>query len=290
MSIRNVLSVGCYWQVNKILAEKVGLESAVMLSELVSKYAYHEDNDQLIKIGKVSYIYATANSLKDVTTLCYKSQKSAIKRLVDAGFISVKLHGVPAKLHFTINEDSIWKILKTSVRKAKPSMSQKIKLETAKSENYCNKNIINKNKENKKITDKQGGNFSDEKCSSSTPRSEYDLKFVNPFVDMESAKEYLRQILTEDNRYLASEVSGVFSEAIHWLSKNKTKIRKNLPLFIKEFIDDRKIKGNLEITNKPFYDIGEGHLNVFARNAIIKVREIPYLVSTYTVAQLVEEY
>jgi len=146
MSLLNsILGVSAYWQVNKDLAKKTSVDCALLLSDLISKYAYFEEKDMLVEFKGDYYFFATAESIEEDTTFSYKVQKRTIDELKKHGLIKTKLMGVPAKLHFTICEDKILLLLQTS-------SSKKSILDKPKSQNLYNKNKENKNKEKETTT------------------------------------------------------------------------------------------------------------------------------------------
>jgi hypothetical protein len=142
MKIKSVLSQGAFWQINKSLAQKVGLESALLLSDLIDRESYFEGRDMLIDINGEGYFFVTSKQISDATTLSYRKQKKCIAVLEDEGMIKTFLRGVPAKLHFTICESKIWQSVNTSI-------SETLKLDLAKTQNKSERNAktINNNKE-----------------------------------------------------------------------------------------------------------------------------------------------
>ena len=154
MKIKSVLSQGAFWQINKSLAQKVGLEAALLLSDLIDRESYFDSRDMLININGEKYFFVTSKQISDATTLSYRKQKSSITTLENEGMIKTFLRGVPAKLHFTICESKIWQSVNTSI-------SETIKLDLAETQNKNERNAktINNNKEiiihNNNIINKQ---------------------------------------------------------------------------------------------------------------------------------------
>jgi len=85
--------------VNKKLASNIGLNEAVLYSELLSKYVYFAKKNQLTDEG---YFFNTVENLQKDTTLTKRQQLTVINNLVKFGLISTKLKGIPAKRHFKI--------------------------------------------------------------------------------------------------------------------------------------------------------------------------------------------
>ena len=89
--------------VNKKLAKEIGLNEAVMYSELISKHLYFEISNQLSD----EYFYNSMENLKKDTTLSRYQQGKAIEKLVKLGLIEYKLKGLPATRYFKIIESDI---------------------------------------------------------------------------------------------------------------------------------------------------------------------------------------
>ena len=154
MKIKSVLSQSAFWQINKALAQKVGIEPALLLSDLIDRESYFDNRNMLIDINGEGYFFVTSKQILDATTLSYRKQKGSIKTLENEGMIKTFLRGVPAKLHFTICESKIWQSVNTSI-------SETINLDLAETQNKNERNAktINNNKEiiihNNNIINKQ---------------------------------------------------------------------------------------------------------------------------------------
>lgn len=111
MENKNIFLGGDFWKINKEIAELVGIESSVLLAELIERYNYYQSMGTLIKISNEPYFYMTGIEIQKSTTLSSKIQKRCIAQLKEAGFIKTVLKGIPAKLHFTICEGAILEFL-----------------------------------------------------------------------------------------------------------------------------------------------------------------------------------
>lgn len=80
------------------VAKLVGLDAAALLGELCGRQAQHGPD-----------FWATNEQLCDSTTLSERSLRNASKKLVEAGFVSIEKKGLPAKNHYTVNEDAVAK-------------------------------------------------------------------------------------------------------------------------------------------------------------------------------------
>ena len=132
-----MFSQNAHWQINKDFSRKFGIETALLLADLVDKWIYFDCSE---------WFFNTSENIENDTTLSYHKQKEALKILIANGFIETKLVGIPAKLHFKIIENKILNFFNTCVKKTS---------------NHVDKNFnTNKNKEitiknnNKTIEDK----------------------------------------------------------------------------------------------------------------------------------------
>mgnify|MGYP003646360993 FL=1 len=154
MKIKSILSQGAFWQINKSLAQKVGLEAALLLSDLIDRESYFDSRDMLISINGEGYFFVTGEQLEESTTLSYHKQRKCLKKLKDAGMIKTFLRGVPAKTHYKIVENKIWSYLKTSSEEIKEPVVKEFKNLLLKNSKTINNNRIiiidNNNKEQQK--------------------------------------------------------------------------------------------------------------------------------------------
>ena len=95
---------GNFVMVSKVIIRELGLEAAVMLSELYSEYLYWEASNGLTEAG---YFYSTMENVKNNTGLTRARQDSAIKVLEEAGIIKKYVHGMPAKRYFKLIDSAV---------------------------------------------------------------------------------------------------------------------------------------------------------------------------------------
>jgi len=103
MNLFDLLNANNYFCVNRKLAQEIGLETAVFLSEIVDKHAYFESNEML----KNGWFYLTIETAEERTSLSRRQQDSAIEALKKLGFIDSKQMGLPAKRHFFLFKEKI---------------------------------------------------------------------------------------------------------------------------------------------------------------------------------------
>lgn len=147
-AFKNLIWQNAYWTVNKKIAREIWLEEAIFLQDMIDKYWYFLERNEVIEIDWNKYFYNTSSNIEEDTTLSYKVQKRCIKKLVELWCISYKLYWVPAKLHFTIHINKIILLIQSSI-------AQKSKLDLPKSQTNKNKQIrINNNISSKEDTTK----------------------------------------------------------------------------------------------------------------------------------------
>lgn len=76
---------------------RFNLNTAVMLSEIYSEYAYWREHNGLQQGG---WFFSTVENMYYNTGLSKHQQLSACKELVEYGIIKVKYHGMPKKRYF----------------------------------------------------------------------------------------------------------------------------------------------------------------------------------------------
>lgn len=91
-----LISAQGFIMTSRPVAKLVGLEAAALLGELCGRQAQHGPD-----------FWATNEHLCDSTTLSERGLRNASKRLVEAGFVSVEKKGLPARNHYTVNEDAV---------------------------------------------------------------------------------------------------------------------------------------------------------------------------------------
>lgn len=98
--------------VNKKLAHKIGLNEAIIYSELVSLHKYWGDRGQL---EEGTWFFCTIESLQEKTTLKKDTQNRAIGKLEKTwGLIETKRMGLPSKRYFRIT-NGILKLIENKI-------------------------------------------------------------------------------------------------------------------------------------------------------------------------------
>lgn len=98
MNLFTILNANNYFTVNREIAKKIGLNAAIMLSEIVDKYCFFESKN-LLNDG---WFYLTVESVEERSCLGKDAQMGAINKLVSLGFIETKRIGVSSRRHFKV--------------------------------------------------------------------------------------------------------------------------------------------------------------------------------------------
>tara|TARA_R110000787_G_scaffold70091_1_gene155805 strand:- start:9600 stop:10253 length:654 start_codon:yes stop_codon:yes gene_type:complete len=107
----HLLSSSAFIICNKLMAKKIGLKATILLSDLISKQEYFINNNLINKDG---YFFNTQANIEDDTTLTPYQQRNALKTLKNNLIIETKKIGIPAKLHYKINEQQVMQFLNNS--------------------------------------------------------------------------------------------------------------------------------------------------------------------------------
>lgn len=112
MILNKILGQSAFWMVNKAIAKEIGIEGALMLSDLLDKQGYFHTRGELDEDG---FFFNTSVDIEANTTLTYHIQKQCLKAMKERGFVETKLKGLPAKLHFKVIEIKILNFLNTGI-------------------------------------------------------------------------------------------------------------------------------------------------------------------------------
>ncbi len=120
MDFFTVLNANNYQVYNREIAKKIGINSTIILTELIDKFCYFEKSG-LLTDGE--WFYLTIDDVYDRTALSRDAQDGALKKLKDLGFFETRQMGLPAKRHFKLRKDKIaeWLLHSTEDRKGSHS-------------------------------------------------------------------------------------------------------------------------------------------------------------------------
>ena len=196
MSILQSLSADNFITVNRTAASIVGLDAAVILGELASEALYWQQH----KEGFDGWFFSTVENLEARTFLSGHSQRQAIQRLQDQGWIRVEKKGMPAKRYISINEEEIEKSLHDKSLNFLTTRRQKNERQDVQNFNV-NKNINNENIEEEKREDIQ------------TPS---DIRFLDQPVSQEDIKKII-DLLLEAYPYFKNKIDKGTLSAIWYV-------------------------------------------------------------------------
>ena len=98
-----------YIIVNRDLIKEIGLDEAVLLSELCSEQYYWKSKD---KLGKDGFFFSTIENIENNIGFKKKKQLTLLKELKSRNLIEVKYHDMPKKRYIKVNVLELEKILK----------------------------------------------------------------------------------------------------------------------------------------------------------------------------------
>jgi hypothetical protein len=141
--IKQIFGQNSHWQINKDFARQFGIETTLLLSDLIDKWIYFECPD---------WFYNTSENIEIDTTLTRHQQDKAFKVLIENNFIEVDVRGLPAKKHFKILENNILEFYRTILLKTRKQVCKKSANLIDENLQTYNKNKGNENKEDNNKT------------------------------------------------------------------------------------------------------------------------------------------
>ncbi|MGG4156885.1 MULTISPECIES: hypothetical protein [Bacteria] len=125
--------------VNKNLVHAIGLNAAVLYSELISKHAYFENREMLTKDG---YFYNRVDNIRLDTGLGEKPQSAAIKQLKKLGLIKTDKRGLPATRYFkVVDNDQLIADILSSGKQKRLELEKELDLKNQKKKEAYNSHI-----------------------------------------------------------------------------------------------------------------------------------------------------
>jgi len=98
-----------YRRVNMHIVELLddNINAALFLSELINRHNYHMNREELIDMDDTLWFFYTTDKCFERLRLSRKKQESVIKLLIEKDFIRVKITGLPARKHFSVNDTAV---------------------------------------------------------------------------------------------------------------------------------------------------------------------------------------
>ena len=123
MKLTNLLASTAFFTVNKAIVKKVGVNAALLLSDLISKENYFIEKGLTTKDD---FFFNTLENIEKDTTLSEHKIRQAIKTLCKADFIEYKRLGIPAKTHIKILHIKLLNFLSTRPLKIEEVINNKM--------------------------------------------------------------------------------------------------------------------------------------------------------------------
>lgn len=108
MSILSLLNSGNFQMYNRAVARELGsVNAAIFLSEMINRYEFHQQEKTLFVEDGVEWFYYTNELGTERLCLSKKEQDTAVKILIERGFVEKCVKGLPAKRYFSLNNENI---------------------------------------------------------------------------------------------------------------------------------------------------------------------------------------
>jgi hypothetical protein len=105
----NILAQGAWWPVNKAFTQKYGIDASILVSDLVSKQGYFEDNHKLDAEG---FFFNDKEQIELNTSLSSYRQDKAREVLVDCGVLLTKVVGtLPPRRMYKVESQRLNEII-----------------------------------------------------------------------------------------------------------------------------------------------------------------------------------
>ena len=185
--------------VNKKLARGIGIQPAIMYSELLSKYKYFFDRSML----KDGWFFNSIENMRKDTCMSEYQQREAIGKLRELGLIGYKLNGMPATRYFKIiKSGKLYEILKSET--APQTSSEEIKALNSKNLRTYTKKLRGNNTNSKNTKYNHNPNVSTEKklyLDTVYLNDEEYQKLINDYGE-EKTEDYIEYL----NRYIVEYI------------------------------------------------------------------------------------
>ena len=112
-NLLSFLNTSNYQVYNRQVAKQLkSINAAILLSELINRFEYHEERNELIVHEKhgIGWFYHTIEHVEDRTGMSRDEQDQAIKILKNSQVIETQVFGLPAKRHFRVNVEKIYNL------------------------------------------------------------------------------------------------------------------------------------------------------------------------------------
>lgn len=110
--LSHLLAQQSYWRLSRVLVDKLGLQVAFALTDLIDKYDYHSVREEL---EDNRWFFYRREDIEKKWKVGVDTQRRILKELEELKLISYESRGAaPKKNYYTINESEITKLFKNS--------------------------------------------------------------------------------------------------------------------------------------------------------------------------------
>jgi hypothetical protein len=149
MDLKKLIGTSAYWTVNKTLAKHLGFKATILLQHLIDiEDAYFTD---------MSDFYQQVSRLKEDLYMNEYEIRAAKKILVEAELIIITKKGIPAKDHFQLLKDNIFRLFTSTGLKSEPVQVKILNDKDKESRETNNLSKLKKDKEEDSIEDQTDG-------------------------------------------------------------------------------------------------------------------------------------
>lgn len=191
MSTLSLIATSNFITVNRTIAGIVGLEAAAVLGELASESLYWQENNP----SEDGWFFSTVENLEKRTYLSAHSQRLALNKLQEQGWISVEKRGMPAKRYIRIHEDQIARVVN----------NKSLKFLTTSDKNFEQQDVkifnTNKKKDKKNIEEEKREEIkAPTVVNNSEPENRTEDKIDQALGILAGAFPYIKGKISEDTR------------------------------------------------------------------------------------------
>ena len=117
MSLLRLINGNNFLVCNRDLAILIGLNAAVMLSELIDKYDFYKRSGQLVSLcgEDGEWFYETYEDLELRTGISKHEQETAFGKIKNLGFACKVVKGIPGKRYFKLNVEAIENYINSNI-------------------------------------------------------------------------------------------------------------------------------------------------------------------------------
>jgi hypothetical protein len=108
--MNHILTGNGWWMLNKAITHQLGIDAALLLADLISKYEYFKNRDML----EDDTFFNLRGEIEADTTIPIYRQNKAIKILQSKKLLEISNKGIPPKTRFKLNLKNIKKLVNDS--------------------------------------------------------------------------------------------------------------------------------------------------------------------------------